>query len=448
MVGVLGVVVVTVADSVVGMDPIVALIGQLMFTLLACQTQLLLAYRRYSAQRRRAAARILFQDSVSTVAWTRSRIRRRQRFQHWFLLAQMEEPRQHWVYPRSTDWWENIVLVHWDDRRWMRRFRMSKRTFIDLVEALRPRLQRQNTSLRSAISVERRVAVAIWWLASGTSYQVASDLFGIGKSTVASAVVEFCLAVEVELLSKTVSFGRAIGQIMDGFRRMGFPHCVGAIDGTHIPICAPGGRPDQYGNRKNYSSILLQGTVDHRGRFVDAEVGWSGKNHDAFVFAHSAFCVAMDSGSLIPGNPFMVVDGVRIPPVVIADGAYPMRRWLMKPYGRTATTQAQKMFDTRLSRARNVVECCFGRLKARWRCLSHRLQVREHNVIAVVTACVVLHNLCESRGHPITGRGAAPETILVSHGEGQELTTHHRHLAEGKVVRDALAKYMGLDSTS
>ncbi|XP_054826090.1 uncharacterized protein LOC129323587 [Eublepharis macularius] len=425
------------------MDPVIAVVAQVIWVMMACQTQMLLAYRRYAMRRRRAAARMFFKNSCATVAWARSRRRRRcQRFCQWLVLAEMEEPRQHWVFPRSSDWWENIVMVHWDDRQWMRRFRMSKSTFIELVEALRPRLHRQTTSLRVPISVERKVAVSVWWLASGTSYQVASDLFGIGKSTVASAVVEFCLAVELELLSKTVVFGAAIGQIMDGFRKLGFPHCVGAIDGTHIPICAPGGRPDQYGNRKNFSSILLQGTVDHLGRFVDAEVGWSGKNHDAFVFAHSAFCAAMDAGTLLQGHGYLVVDGVRIPPVVIADGAYPMRRWLMKPYGRAATTAAHQNFDRRLARARNRVECAFGRLKARWRCLAHRLQVREHNVVAIVTACVVLHNLCESKGHPIIGGGRPPAPILVSSFEETEDTSNNRHLAEGKKVRDALAKFI------
>ncbi|XP_054830360.1 uncharacterized protein LOC129326222 [Eublepharis macularius] len=424
------------------MDPILAIIGHVLFIMMACQSQMLLACWRYRAQRRRAVARFLSSNSLTTLAMTRARRRRRQPRQQWFFLAEMQEPRQHWVYPRSTDWWENIVLRHWDEHRWIRRFRMSKGTFLELVSALRPTLQRKTTTFRSPISVERRVAVAIWWLASGTSYQVTSDLFGLGKSTVASAVIEFCLAVELHLLSRTVLFGDSIAQIMDGFRRMGFPHCVGAVDGTHIAICAPGGHPEQYGNRKNYSSILLQGTVDHRGRFVDAEVGWSGKNHDAFVFAHSALCSAMDSGALIPNNHDMVLDGIRIPPVILADGAYPMRRWLMKPYGRTTTTPAQRNFDRQLARCRNVVERSFGRLKSRWRCLSHRLQIREQNVISVVTACVVLHNLCESKGHPIVGGGECPSPVLLSQQEERDFNGNTRHLAEGKMVRDALARHI------
>ena len=45
-----------------------------------------------------------------------------------------------------------------------------------------------------------------------------------------------------------------------------------------------------------------------------------------------------------------------------------------------------------------VVENSFGRLKGRWRCLLKRLDVKLQNVPHVVSACVVLHNMCEMYG--------------------------------------------------
>ena len=48
----------------------------------------------------------------------------------------------------------------------------------------------------------------------------------------------------------------------------------------------------------------------------------------------------------------------------------------MKLYTGTGLSQAQRQFNYRLSRARVVVECAFGRLKGRWRSLLKRSDVR------------------------------------------------------------------------
>ncbi|XP_054832325.1 uncharacterized protein LOC129327595 [Eublepharis macularius] len=459
--------------------------AQVVILLLQNTVTLCHAHLRHILRRRRAA-QLIFHSERLGAASRRSTMRGIRLRQRWYVLADTREHRDCWVYPRSQDWWERIALRVWDDTHWIQCFRMTRGTFNELVDALRPTLARQSTNMREPVSVEKRVAVTLWCLATGACYRVAADHFGLGLSTVSDAVLEVCFAIEKQLLSKTVCLGDEVGkvsdgcrrgrrfaqagtkvvcvvlcvpdvarlrisnhacfwslfQIMDGFAALGFPHCVGAIDGTHIRIGQPRGKPDQYGNRKNYSSILLQGTVDHTGRFVDAEVGWSGKNHDAFVFRNSALCAAMDNGAFVPGNPSLTVNGVSVPPLMISDGAYPMRRWLMKPYGKFAVTPQQKYFDRCLARARNRVECSFGRLKGRWQCLLHRLKAREENVVTIVTACVILHNLCEAKGHAVLGSLTDP-TPLTMPGDGLEYGENDRGmLDEGKRVRDAMAEFM------
>ncbi|XP_054842101.1 uncharacterized protein LOC129334205 [Eublepharis macularius] len=294
--------------------------------------------------------------------------------------------------------------------------------------------------MRQPIPVEKRVAIAIWYLANANCYREVREQFGVGLSTVGEIVLEVCCAMELDLLRKTVCLGDEVTKIMDGFAHLGFPHCVGAIDSMHILIRAPRGRTDEYGNFKKHYSILLQGTVDHSGRFINAEVGWSGRTRGAFVFCNSTLCTAMDAGVFVPGNPTIEINGVQVPALMVADGAYPIRKWLMKPFGKNGDRR-QQMFDHALCRARSVVECAFGRLKARWRCLTMRLPVFEENIATVITACVILHNICEEKGHGILVDLCDPAPPIPNNEEDY-YRNDNCHKEEGKCVRNAVADFM------
>ena len=76
---------------------------------------------------------------------------------------------------------------------------------------------------------------------------------------------------------------------------MGIPIGSGAIDGTHILIPKPG-HSLQTTTTKNLYSIIIQGVFDFCGRFMDINVGWPGKVHNACVFANSSFFHHVNSG--------------------------------------------------------------------------------------------------------------------------------------------------------
>jgi hypothetical protein len=57
---------------------------------------------------------------------------------------------------------------------------------------------------------------------------------------------------------------RQHGKTVRGFNdRWGFPQCLGAIDGTHIPILVPHEYHIEYFNWKGWHSIVMQAVVDH-----------------------------------------------------------------------------------------------------------------------------------------------------------------------------------------
>ena len=85
---------------------------------------------------------------------------------------------------------------------------------------------------------------------------------------------------------------------------------------------------------------------------------------------------------------------VPVPVVILGDPAYALLPWLLKPYQGVGLSDKQK-FNRRLSRARVVVECAFGRLKGRWRSLLKRKDMKLDYLCTAVTACCILHNICE-----------------------------------------------------
>jgi hypothetical protein len=49
---------------------------------------------------------------------------------------------------------------------------------------------------------------------------------------------------------------------------------VGAIDGSHIPVCAPAGMHTDYYNRKGWYSMIVQAVVDPDYLFTDSIEHW------------------------------------------------------------------------------------------------------------------------------------------------------------------------------
>ena len=287
------------------------------------------------------------------------------------------------------------------------------------------------------------MAITLWRLATNVEYRTLSGLFGVGISTVGTIVNETCIVIATRLTKKYVRIpqGEMMRKNVDGFETCwGFPQAAGAIDGSHISIIRPKESASDYYNRKGYYLIVLQGLVDFKGIFMDVNIGWPGKVHDARVFANSIVYTKGNNGTLLPDWK-RNLSGVDVPLVILGDPAYPALPWLMKPYQETENTPAdKKLFNYRQSRARMVVENAFGRLKGRWRCLLKRIDCDLSNVPNIVATCVVLHNVCEKYGD-----NCLEERRQHDEYQQHPITSHTGHSSaneEANTVRDAIKDYI------
>ncbi|XP_048710691.2 low-density lipoprotein receptor class A domain-containing protein 3 isoform X7 [Caretta caretta] len=186
---------------------------------------------------------------------------------------------------------------------------MRKGTFMELCDLLSPALRHKNTKMRAPLTIEKRVAIALWELATPDSYRSVGNQFGVDKSTMGAAVMQVANAIKDLLILRVVTLGN-VQVIVDGFAAMGFPNCGGAIDRTHIPVLAPEHQASKYINRKGYFSVVLQALMDHKGCFTSINVGWPGKRASCCLGITSQMnatfletsCVVTDAVSQGPGS--------------------------------------------------------------------------------------------------------------------------------------------------
>ena len=88
------------------------------------------------------------------------------------------------------------------------------------------------------------------------------------------------------------------------------------------------------------------------------------------------------------------VGGVPLPYIVIGDEAFPLKKYLMRPYPRSARrlSEAERIFNYRLSRSRNTVENAFGILANTWRTYQRPFECRVQLCDKLILPTVVLHN--------------------------------------------------------
>lgn len=234
---------------------------------------------------------------------------------------------------------------------------------------------------------EKRLLITLWYLANEDSFREMANLFGVSESTVhkiVNEVVNVLAKVSPQFIKWPTQEQASF--IEDGFfnKKKKMQHILGAIDGCHINIRKIGKSNLDYINRKSESSILLQGVVDNKKKFIDIHCGEPGSIHDARLLRKSKLHTKLMEDKTPMYGCYL-----------LGDSAYPSLDWLVPPFkdnGRVTPTQ--KRFNKLHSSHRIVVEHGFGLLKGRWRRLYNFQNLNITFITKATIAAVVLHNIC------------------------------------------------------
>lgn len=86
------------------------------------------------------------------------------------------------------------------------------------------------------------------------------------------------------------------------------------------------------------------------------------------------------------------VGSFKLPYVIIADEAFPLKGWLMRPYPKASLGPFERVYNYRLSRGRRTIENTFGIIVSRWRIFRGPIYTYVQTAEEIVKACSCLHN--------------------------------------------------------
>ena len=115
---------------------------------------------------------------------------------------------------------------------------------------------------------------------------------------------------------------------------------------------------------------------------------------------------------------------------------------MMKEYANGGSTPQEQYFGLMLCSARFVIECAFGRLKARFGILRRPININLYDMPHVIYACFVLHNFCEVNNDSVNEETV--RSTITYERQFQPPASSNRMSAnenEGKKVRRILTKY-------
>lgn len=179
------------------------------------------------------------------------------------------------------------------------------------------------------------------------------------------------------------------------------PNCIGALDGKHVRIEKFANTGSTNFNYKSYHSVVLMACCDADGLFTMIETGYAGRNSDGGIFRASAMkhWITHAGLDIPPPSPLKYDEnGIPFPYYFVADEAFPLSRYLMRPYAKKILDNLKRIFNYRLSRGRKTIECTFGMAAEKFSVLNGPIRCRDpEKVNDIIKAACVLHNYARKR---------------------------------------------------
>jgi hypothetical protein len=167
-----------------------------------------------------------------------------------------------------------------------------------------------------------------------------------------------------------------------------FGGVIGALDGWLVKIAkvsvTSGVRNVAgYFSRKGFYAINCQVIVDHKKRILWRSIKSRGAEHDSTAFkSTNLYSLLSQQRERLQRNGFYI----------IGDSAYGIATFLLTPFDNSKPYSPEDAYNFYHSSSRIIVECCFGKIDARWGIFWKPLEFDLDKNIVVIDAAMRLHN--------------------------------------------------------
>ncbi|XP_025425061.1 protein ALP1-like [Sipha flava] len=313
----------------------------------------------------------------------------------------LNSPRSCWVHDLLTDYkngeyFQTCIKLREYPEKFKEYFRMNIHTYDYILDNISNDIKKYS-NFRECIQPDEKLAITIRYLSTGMSFRALEFLFKRHHYTIGKIVEDVCVAIWNQLFTKHMPIPNKENylKISSTFEVLwNFPHVVGCLDGKHLRVKCPEKSGSMFFNYKGYYSIVLQGVADANYKFIFVDVGAYGKQSDSGTFLASDLYDILDKYKNSLPRPTKIKDTeIDMPYVMLADDAYPLKEYILKPYLKRQLTHEEMIFNYRLSRCRRCIECAFGIMCTKWRLLYKPIETKIEKAENIAKAITLLHNI-------------------------------------------------------
>jgi hypothetical protein len=248
-----------------------------------------------------------------------------------------------------------------------------------------------------------RVLNVLQILRFGTSKIAFENCYQMGETTVQMTFAAFVRVIATDpnigqqfFRRMTRADARRVSDMHK--RKHGIPLMVMMIDCMHVrwKNC-PKAWAGSLAGKEGKPTLVLEAGSDSENYFWHAAFGYPGTNNDIDTWEASPLSEDMRSGhwktEIDPVEPVEIGGELFIRYYSLVDGIYPRISRFVKTFS-DPVGQAQLVFSDWQESTRKGVECSFGILQSKFRCITRPIEDRDAQVIQwTMHTCIVMHNM-------------------------------------------------------